>query len=98
MYEILLIIFLFISISLISLILMHQSKGMDTNSSSITGYSGTFFGSKGSVNFLTRVIILLATVFIIISIAIDNISSNKNSVQWKPISKNSIGSSHRINK
>lgn len=72
---------------------MHQSKGMDTNSSRITGFSGTFFGSKGSVNFLTRVIILLATLFILISIAIDNISSNKNSVQWNPISKNPIQSS-----
>ncbi|MEI4259911.1 MAG: preprotein translocase subunit SecG [Candidatus Dasytiphilus stammeri] len=98
MYQILLIFFIFISISLISLILMHQSKGMDTNSSSITGFSGTFFGSKGSLNFLTRVIILLATLFILISIAIDNISSNKNSVQWNPISKNSMESSIKIEK
>ncbi|WWO96909.1 MAG: preprotein translocase subunit SecG [Candidatus Dasytiphilus stammeri] len=98
MFKILLIIFLLLSISLISLILINQSKGMDTNSSSLTGFSKTFFGSKGSANFLTRLIILLATFFLLVSIAIDNCYSTKKSRKFDYIDKQLNSTLSQINK
>ncbi|VFP87373.1 Protein-export membrane protein SecG [Candidatus Erwinia haradaeae] len=78
MYDALLIIYLVIAISLVSLILIQQSHGHAMWSSFDAGASHTLFGSHGSNNFITRRIIpILAVLFFFLSLIFGNINSRK---------------------
>ncbi|VFP86407.1 preprotein translocase subunit SecG [Candidatus Erwinia haradaeae] len=78
MYEALLIIYLFIAISLVSLILIQNNNGYSMWSSFGAGASNTLFGSHGSDNFITRRIIpILAILFFFLSLIFGNINSRK---------------------
>ncbi|AAU37336.1 MULTISPECIES: preprotein translocase subunit SecG [Basfia] len=81
MYQVLLIVYLLVSIALIGFILVQQGKGADAGASFGGGASGTVFGSAGSANFLSRTTAILATIFFVISLVIGNINSHKNNVQ-----------------
>ncbi|OTA17903.1 preprotein translocase subunit SecG [Xenorhabdus vietnamensis] len=84
MYEALLGIFLLVSIGLIALVLLQQGKGADMGASFGAGASNTLFGSSGSSNFMTRMTAVFATLFIVISLILGNMTSNKtgSSSKW----------------
>ncbi|WP_045959942.1 preprotein translocase subunit SecG [Xenorhabdus poinarii] len=84
MYEALLGIFLLVGIGLIALVLLQQGKGADMGASFGAGASNTLFGSSGSGNFMTRMTAIFATLFIVISLILGNMTSNKtgSSSKW----------------
>ncbi|PHM45184.1 preprotein translocase subunit SecG [Xenorhabdus mauleonii] len=89
MYEALLGIFLLVGIGLIALVLLQQGKGADMGASFGAGGSNTLFGSSGSGNFMTRMTAILATLFIVISLILGNMTSNKTgtSSKWDNLSE-----------
>lgn len=70
LYNILLIVQLVASLSIIALVLMQHGKGADAGAAfgGGGGASGSVFGSQGSGNFLSRSTAILATVFFINSL------------------------------
>lgn len=85
MYEILLVLYLLVSLGLIGLVMVQQGKGADMGASFGAGASNTIFGSSGSGNFLTRTTAILATVFFVISLVLGNLSTHrvKQSGEWE---------------
>ncbi|QXC28592.1 preprotein translocase subunit SecG [Aeromonas sp. FDAARGOS 1409] len=77
MYEILLVVYLLVSLALIGLVMVQQGKGADMGASFGAGASNTVFGSGGSGSFLTRTTAILATLFFLISLVLGSMSSNK---------------------
>jgi preprotein translocase subunit SecG len=76
MYEVLVVIYLLVSLGLIGLVLIQQGKGADM---------GASFGAGASGNFLTRTTAILAIAFFTLSLLIGNLSANhaKNEDSWK---------------
>jgi len=62
---------------LIGLVLMQNSKGAEAGAA-FGGTSQSVFGSQGSANFLTRMTALLATVFMVSSLALASLSARQN--------------------
>ena len=58
------------ALGLIGLILIQHGKGADAGASFGGGASQSFFGSAGAGNFLTRSTAILATVFMLTSLAL----------------------------
>ena len=58
------------ALALIGLVLIQQGKGADAGASFGAGASQTVFGSSGAGNFLTRATAILATVFMLTSLAL----------------------------
>ncbi|MGI2097129.1 preprotein translocase subunit SecG [Shewanella glacialipiscicola] len=85
MYEVLVVVYLLVSLGLIGLILIQQGKGAAMGASFGAGASGTLFGSSGSGNFLTRTTAVLAIGFFTLSLLIGNLSANhtKSEDSWK---------------
>ncbi|MFQ1903391.1 preprotein translocase subunit SecG [Aeromonas veronii] len=77
MYEILLVVYLLVSLALIGLVMIQQGKGADMGASFGAGASNTVFGSGGSGSFLTRTTAILATLFFVISLVLGSMSGNK---------------------
>jgi preprotein translocase subunit SecG len=88
MYEILLVVYLLIALTLIGLVLIQQGKGADMGASFGAGASNTVFGSGGSGNFLTKATTLLAAGFFVVSLVLGNLSSNatKQGSEWEDLS------------
>ncbi|MBV7315494.1 preprotein translocase subunit SecG [Shewanella sp. NIFS-20-20] len=88
MFNVLMVVYLLVSIALIGLILIQQGKGADMGASFGAGASGTLFGSGGSGNFLTRTTAILAISFFALSLIIGNLSANsaKEDDSWKSLS------------
>ena len=76
MFEILLVIYLLVSLALVGLVLIQHGKGADMGASFGSGSSQTVFGASGSGNFLTRTTALLATVFFVLSLVLGNLSAS----------------------
>ncbi|EKD74925.1 MAG: hypothetical protein ACD_44C00291G0001 [uncultured bacterium] len=62
MFQVFIILHIFICISLLVLILIQQGKGADAGAS-FGGASQTLFGAQGSGNFLTKLTSVLAALF-----------------------------------
>ncbi|GAA4495978.1 preprotein translocase subunit SecG [Pseudaeromonas paramecii] len=77
MYEILLVLYLLISLALIGLVLIQHGKGAGMGASFGAGASNTVFGSAGSGNFLTRTTAILAAVFFVISLVLGAMTNQK---------------------
>lgn len=75
LYTGLLISLVFISVSLIGLILLQRGKGAEAGAAFGAGASGTVFGAKGSASFLTRVTAVLAALFFIVSLALTKMTA-----------------------
>ncbi|QVL48778.1 MAG: preprotein translocase subunit SecG [Thiocapsa sp.] len=60
----------FLSLSLIGLILIQHGKGADAGAAFGSGASATVFGSRGSGSFLTRMTGIMATIFFLTSMAL----------------------------
>ncbi len=71
MIQAILIIHVLVAASIIGLVLLQQGKGADAGAA-FGGSSGsqTFFGARGSANFLTRLTGVLAAVFFLTSIGL----------------------------
>ncbi len=82
LYNILLAVFVLVSVALVALILLQQGKGADAGAAFGSGASGTVFGSRGSASFLTRTTGILAALFFIISLSLAYLSNQ----QTKPTS------------
>ncbi|MFM2484379.1 preprotein translocase subunit SecG [Celerinatantimonas yamalensis] len=92
MYNILLGVYLLVSLGLIGLVLIQQGKGADMGASFGSGASNTVFGSSGSGNFLTRSTAVLATLFFVISLALGHLStkSTMGSNEWQDLGKTPV--------
>lgn len=85
MQQILIMIHVFLSIAIISLVLIQHGKGADIGATFGSGASNTVFGSQGSGSFLMKVTSTLAALFFITSLAIGIMTSHqvKNAQQMK---------------
>ncbi|MGL1959223.1 MAG: preprotein translocase subunit SecG [Colwellia sp.] len=77
LYQVLIIAYVLIAISLIGLVLIQQGKGADMGASFGAGSSATIFGSSGSGNFLTKMTTWLAIAFFVISLILGNLTANR---------------------
>ncbi len=74
---VLLVIQVFVAITLIGFILIQHGKGADAGAAFGSGASSTVFGSQGSGNFLTRVTTFLAAVFLVNSLALGYLATQR---------------------
>lgn len=70
MSTILLVVHVLLSLGIIGLVLLQRGKGADAGAALGGGASGTMFGARGAANFLSRSTAILATLFIINSLAL----------------------------
>ncbi|CUX96116.1 Protein-export membrane protein SecG [Candidatus Gullanella endobia] len=84
MYKTLLIMFLLVGISLVALIILQQNKGTGMGSLFSINSPSTFFGSSGSGNFIVRMTVVLATLFFVFSLILNNLSTKhvQKDNQW----------------
>lgn len=80
MYEILLVVYLIVSIILVGFVLIQQGKGAGMGASFGSGASNTVFGAGGASNFMTKTTALLAVAFFVLSLVLGNLSTHKVSV------------------
>ncbi len=88
LYQVLIIAYVLIALSLIGLVLIQQGKGADMGASFGAGSSATVFGSGGSGNFLTKATTYLAVAFFTISLVLGNLTANrtKSVDEWNNLS------------
>lgn len=84
MQDILLIVYLIVSIALVGLILLQQGKGAEMGASFGAGGANTVFGAAGSGNALTKATTILAILFFVIALGIGYYNSEK------PVAKDDI--------
>ncbi len=77
LYNILLIVQIIVSVSIIGLVLVQHGKGADAGAAFGSGASGTVFGSRGSGNFLSRSTGVLAAIFFANSLTLAWIVAHK---------------------
>ena len=89
MYEVLLVVYLLVAITLVGLVLIQHGKGASMGASFGAGASNTVFGSSGSGNFLTKSTAILALVFFVISLLLGAITNNRSKPAdaWSDLSK-----------
>lgn len=80
MYEMLLVVYLIVSIILVGFVLIQQGKGAGMGASFGSGASNTVFGAGGSGNFMTRTTGILATLFFVLSLVLGNLSTKHVSI------------------
>lgn len=76
-YAILIVLLLIVAILLVVFILVQQGKGAGMGASFGAGASNTLFGSAGSGNFFTKSTWILATLFVIICLALGYVNTHK---------------------
>ena len=87
-YQVLIIAYVLIALTLIGLVLIQQGKGADMGASFGAGSSATVFGSGGSGNFLTKATTWLAVAFFVISLVLGNLTANRTKAvdEWNNLS------------
>ena len=78
MENLILIIHVITSLTVIGLVLIQHGKGADAGAAFGGGNSGSVFGVQGSSNFLTRATAISVTIFFCTSIALAFIASSKH--------------------
>jgi len=88
LYQVLIIAYVLIALTLIGLVLIQQGKGADMGASFGAGSSATVFGSGGSGNFLTKMTTWLAVGFFVISLVLGNLTANRTKAvdEWNDLS------------
>jgi preprotein translocase subunit SecG len=71
MYQLILLIHVFIAVCIVTLVLVQQGKGATMGAAFGSGASQTIFGSRGSGSFLFRITIGFAILFFVTSIALN---------------------------
>ncbi len=74
---VLLVIQVFVAVTLIGFILIQHGKGADAGAAFGSGASSTVFGSQGSGNFLTRITTVLAAAFLLNSLALGYLATQR---------------------
>ena len=69
-HNVILIIHVILSISLVGLVLIQQGKGADMGAAFGSGASNTVFGSQGSASFITRATGIIAALFFVTSLTL----------------------------
>ncbi|EWH08533.1 preprotein translocase subunit SecG [Catenovulum agarivorans DS-2] len=77
MFEVLIFVYIVVSVALIGFILIQQGKGADMGASFGSGGSSTVFGSSGAGNFLTKSTSVLATIFFVLCLLLGGMSAKK---------------------
>lgn len=70
LYQIIIIIHIFLGIGIVGLVLMQQGKGADAGATFGGGASGSVFGAQGSASFLSRTTAIFATLFFTTSLGL----------------------------
>ncbi len=78
MENLILIVHIIASLSVIGLVLVQHGKGADAGAAFGGGNSGSVFGVQGSANFLSRATSIAVTTFFCTSIALAVVASNKH--------------------
>lgn len=78
MYTVLVIIHVIVAIAMILIVLLQSGKGSDMGAAFGGGSSQTLFGASGSATFLSKVTWAAAIVFILTSILLAYLSTNRN--------------------
>jgi len=76
MYEIVIGLYVVVSLAIIGLVLIQHGKGADMGASFGAGASATIFGSSGTGNFLTKATSLLAVAFFGLSLVLGNYNTS----------------------
>lgn len=76
MYQLILLIHVFIAVFMIAVILVQQGKGATMGAAFGSGASQTVFGSRGSGSFLFRVTISLGILFFITSLTLNYMATS----------------------
>lgn len=76
MYQIILLIHVFVAVCIVTLVLVQQGKGATMGAAFGSGASQTVFGSRGSGSFLFRITMGLAAVFFITSITLNHMATS----------------------
>jgi preprotein translocase subunit SecG len=79
MYQVIIVVHVFLGLGVIGLVLMQQGKGADAGAAFGTGSSGTVFGAQGAASFLSRSTAILATLFFTTSLGLAVLSGNQGS-------------------
>lgn len=77
MEQLLLALYVLLSVGIVALILLQQGKGADMGASFGAGASQTVFGSAGAGNALTRGTAILATLFFLASVGLAMVAKHK---------------------
>jgi preprotein translocase subunit SecG len=77
MYQVIIVIHVFLGLGIIGLILMQQGKGADAGAAFGTGSAGSVFGAQGAASFLSRATAIMATLFFITSLGLAVINGHK---------------------
>ena len=77
MEQLLLALYVLLSVGIVALILLQQGKGADMGASFGAGASQTVFGSAGAGNALTRGTAILATLFFVASVGLAMLAKHK---------------------
>jgi len=91
MYEILIIVYVVVSVLVVGLILVQQGKGAGMGAS-FSGASATLFGSSGAGNFLTRMTAILISIFFVLALFLGRMSSHSETSEdkWRNIVPNEV--------
>ncbi len=81
MQQLILILHVLVSMTLIGLVLIQHGKGADVGASFGSGASNTMFGSAGSTPFLVKVTGFLAAIFFITSLSLSYLVSKRAHAQ-----------------
>lgn len=76
MYQIVLLIHVFVAVCIVALVLVQQGKGATMGAAFGSGASQTVFGSRGSGSFLFRLTMGFAAVFFITSITLNHMTTS----------------------
>ena len=89
LYQVLIIAYVLIALTLIGLVLIQQGKGADMGASFGAGSSATVFGAGGSGNFLAKMTTWLAIGFFVISLVLGNLTANRTKAveEWNDLSQ-----------
>ncbi len=77
MYQVIIVVHIFLGLGVIGLILMQQGKGADAGAAFGSGGSGSVFGAQGSASFLSRTTAVLAAAFFSTSLGLAVLSSTQ---------------------
>ena len=78
MFTVLVIIHVIVAIAMILIVLLQSGKGSDMGAAFGGGSSQTLFGSSGGATFLSKVTWVAAIIFILTSITLAYLSTNRN--------------------
>jgi preprotein translocase subunit SecG len=65
--------------AIVGLVLLQRGRGADAGAGFGAGASGTVFGARGSASFLSRMTAILATLFIVTSLALAYMGAHRTS-------------------